>query len=310
MLELEHLAISELDLTEDMMTENVATAIAQTARKLATLNRQNASSSPTKYPLVVILAGNHKTGSRAIAAARQLRNHNAQVILCVLGLNRESDLLDSVRRQLTIYRKRGGEAIGEIELAETLNQFRPAAGRKTRRRHPDANLIIDAILGIHFSFDDLRAEDQAGYAEIVRWANGSDAVTVSIDIPSGVDSSTGRFPSHLYASDSHLTGHTGEGPDESHLARLKLEPATPGIVRQDPSLVIAADHVLSLGAPKNGLVLGREKVESFKHHLSWLIADIGLDITAWKKSGLRGGKGPDFGSEWVTALELIPVPEP
>ena len=43
MLELEHLAILELGMTEDMMFENAATAIAQTARKLASQHHEKPS---------------------------------------------------------------------------------------------------------------------------------------------------------------------------------------------------------------------------------------------------------------------------
>ena len=98
----------------------------------------------------------------------------------------------------------------------------------------------------------------------------------------------------------------GETPDPSHLARLKAEASRTGVILQgDPELVIEAHHVLSLGAPKIGLLLGKENVVSFQNHRSWLVADIGLDETVWKKSGLSVGHGVEFGGEWVTKLEFI-----
>ena len=296
MLELEQLAISELDMTEDMMTENAATAIAQTARKIAVVDDEQPSRKKSGRkiyslaPLIVVLTGNHKTGSRAIAAARQLLNHHAQAVLCVLGLEREVDLLDSVRRQLNIFRKRGGRVVEQSQLMETLKDIHASAGKRLGR-HLTTDLIIDALLGMHLSFEDLKMEHQTAYSQLVQWANMCDVTTISIDVPSGVDSSTGATP------------------DISHIARLKAEASRTGVILQgEPGLVVEAHHVLSLGAPKLGLVLGKESVTSFKTHYSWLVADIGLDDTVWKKSGLRGGRGVDFGSEWVTKLEFIPEP--
>jgi len=177
MNELEQLAITELGLTEDIMTENAARSVAQTAYGL-TLD-DDIRQSTTAH--IVILAGNNKTGSRAIATSRHLRNHGARVVLCVLGLEREDDLIDSVRRQLKLYRNCGGQPIKQDALMKTLRKLQAAT-----------DLIIDALLGIHISFDDLRTDDQAAYFQLVCWANGSDADILALDIASGVDASTGE----------------------------------------------------------------------------------------------------------------------
>ena len=182
MLELEQLAMSELDMTEDMMTENAARSIAETACKLITRKMDDLDDlSRRSTPLIVILAGNNKTGSRAIAAGRHLRNHGTHIVLCVLGLEREHDLLDSVRRQLKIFRNCGGQAIKQDRLLRTL-----------RKLPVSTALIVDALLGMHVCFDDLRTDDQAAYFQLVCWANATKAGTLAIDIPSGIDASTGK----------------------------------------------------------------------------------------------------------------------
>lgn len=188
MMELEQLVVSRMGVTEDMITENAASAIAQTARQLCLpqVNHKAVENNTTPRPLIVILTGNHKTGSRAIAAARQLRNHNAQVLLCVLGLQRENDLLEGVRRQLTIFRNGGGRTLRPDQLLQGLS------GAST-------SLLVDAMLGIHMSFHDLRHEDQAAYLQLLRWSNSINAQTLAIDIPSGVDASTGNVIS-LFSS--------------------------------------------------------------------------------------------------------------
>ena len=180
MIELEQLVISRFGLNEDMLTENAATTIAQTARKLCSApDDKNSDRDSPSRPFIVILAANHKTASRVIAAARHLRNHSAQVVLCILGLEREGDLLDDVRRQLNIFRSGGGKAIRPDQLMQRL-------------RGSSTNLIVDAMFGMHFTFHDLRVEDQIAYLQLLRWSNSMNATKLSIDIPSGVDASSGK----------------------------------------------------------------------------------------------------------------------
>jgi len=185
MLELEQLAISELDLSEDMISENASRGIAETARKIISANVNHEAGSLDKtsrsVPLVIILAGNNKTGARAIAGGRQLRNHGTRVLVCVLGSEGEQDLLDSVRRQLNIYRKFGGQVTSPNELWKTLKYI-----------NSPIELIVDALLGMHMSLDDLRKDDQAVFHELATWANDGIIDVLTIDVPSGIDAASGE----------------------------------------------------------------------------------------------------------------------
>lgn len=253
MLELEQLAITELGLTEEMLTENAARCIGETAYGLAS----NEDAEQTNHrPLIVILAGNTKTGSRAIAAGRQLRNHGARVVLCVLGLERELDLLESVQRQLKIFRSCGGQAIKQDGLMRTL-----------RKLQAPTDLIVDALLGMHLSFEDLRTDDQAAYFQLVCWANGSEAGTLAVDLPSGIEPSRGINTTH-------------DGSE----------------------LVLNANFILSLGAPKTGLLIAMDSLKD-EGLPSVFVADIGIASVAWKKFGMRKRSGVDFGGEWVAAVK-------
>lgn len=183
MVELEQLSISELGLTEDIITENASRGIAETARKVVVTERGKSTLAlPGGSPLVVILVGNTKSGSRAVAAGRQLRNHGYRVVICVLGLEREADLLDSVRRQLNIYRKCGGHVTKAEGLEKSLQQMQAPI-----------ELILDALLGMHLLFDDLRTEDQTVYCQLASWANASEVGVLAVDIPSGLDASSGIY---------------------------------------------------------------------------------------------------------------------
>lgn len=191
MLEIEQLAISELGMTEDMITENAGRGIAELALRIVGRDVQDSSKeSQPASPVIVILAGNHKSGARAIAAGRHLRSHSTRVSICVLGLEREDDLVDSVRRQLQIFRKSGGRVIQDSELP----RFNKA------NNAPKELLVVEALLSTHVTFDDLRVDDQARYLELNAWAyNWSEQTChiISVDVPSGVDASSGAFPLSL-----------------------------------------------------------------------------------------------------------------
>ncbi|KAL9030545.1 MAG: hypothetical protein Q9196_001349 [Gyalolechia fulgens] len=246
MLELEQLATSELGLSDDMMTENAARCIAQLA------------CTATPGDRVVVLAGNTKSGARAIAAGRQLKNHGMRVILFVLGIEREEDLLEIVRRQLSIYRNSGGR------LAKAENLLALGRGGQS-----PSDVIVDALLGMHLSFDDLRTADQNSFYEIAGWANKSGASVLAVDVPSGLDASSG--------STSRPSGI--------------------------PDLLIRPTHVLALSAPKTGLLAAMAQSEEEQRRL-WkvFVADVGISNSVWKKFGTRRRYGVDFGTEWVAEL--------
>lgn len=66
-------------------------------------------------------------------------------------------------------------------------------------------------------------------------------------------------------------------------------------------LVIRPDFVLSLGAPKTGLLAALGRSISFDQ-IKLLVADIGISNRIWKKFGTRFKYGVEFGSEWTAGL--------
>lgn len=175
MLEVEQLAVTELGLTEDMIVENAGRGIAEAA--VGRLGSDAAA------PAVLVLTGNHRTGGRAIAAARHLKNRGHRVTLCLLGLEHETELLENCRKQLEIFKKIGGRVLRWEELS-------------ARLLTPDfsVDLVIDALFGMHIAFEDLRSDDQATACEMISWVNRSNLVVISVDIPSGISAATGKIP--------------------------------------------------------------------------------------------------------------------
>ena len=181
MLEFEQFAVSDLGMTEEMITENAGRGIAETAIRYLHNRDKHSQGEHTGNPLIVITAGNHKSGARAIAGARHLRNHGFRVTVCILGGEHADELLDSVRQQASIYRKSGGTLLTPSALLDGLKGFQICP-----------NLIIDALLGYHTCFEDLQRDRQATYFELVLWVDKNEIEVLSIDVPSGLDASNGK----------------------------------------------------------------------------------------------------------------------
>ena len=251
MLEIEQLCTSELGLGDELLTENAGRGIAEAALTLPPHLPPNST--------ILFLVGNHKSGSRAVAAARHLRNRNIRVSICVLGGERENMLLESLRRQLDIYRKSGGWIVRWDEFQSKLS-----SGTSPH------DLIVDALLGMHVTFSELRTDDQAIAFEMIRWANRSAVPILSVDIPSGMNASNGEVT-----------------------------------LVDSSSLIVHATFIACLGAPKSGLVAALGTGEGRSHDWKLSVVDIGISNVAWKKYGTRRRHGVDFGREWVVNLKFV-----
>jgi len=273
MLDVERIAEVELGLTDDMMTENAGRGIAQVA--IQAFGKRISASNHNALPVALVFAGNNKSGARAIAAGRHLKNHHVRVMACVLGLEHEDELLENVRRQLNIFRNAGGRVASWPEMQSNL---------KAVDSPPE--LIIDGLLGWHLGFEDLRTDHRATAFELVQFANKSKASVLSVDIPSGVDGSSGIFSPPILLHQRTDNKYTGE------IAQLE----------DTDAFYMRAKWVVCMGAPKSGLL--HAIVMGVGAGWSVFVADIGISNTAWRKYGTRRRHGVEFSSEWVTQVAL------
>lgn len=278
MLEIERLAQTEQGLTEEMMTENAARGIADVAFKaLGARDRRWLWSRRNGTPVMAVLAGNNQTGVRAVAGARQLRNHGVRVHLCLLGfVERDVHLTEEMRRQLGIFKESGGRVVS----ADDFTAY-PAIARAP------PEVIIDALFGMHLSFGDLGRQDQALAYTLIRWANRSRADVVAVDVPTGIDATTGK--NHV----ALRVAGVGQSTNVGHDAGLPA-PA------DGASLCIRPKYVVSMGAPKTGIfnALASDENSDWKLY----VADIGISNVIWRKHGTRRRQGIDFGAAWVAEL--------
>ncbi|KAF7540117.1 hypothetical protein G7Z17_g12266 [Cylindrodendrum hubeiense] len=281
MLNLENIAANEVGLTEDLMAENAGRGIAQVAFtalsepaikvRFGLAGANPSASAILSSPAVVILAGNNKSGIRAIAAGRHLRNKNINVLLCLVGIERERDLLEDLRQQIQLYRNFGGKILNKTELFEHLRKS-SASGSPV-----SISLIVDALLGLTISFEELRTADQATVYELMEWANRNEAFVLAVDVPTGIDPTSGKV--------AVIDG-----------GRLFVKPR----------------YVVAMGAPKRGLLEAvtppndddPEALNHTTHEDEWrlFIADIGLGSAVWRKAGTKIRRGIDFDEKWVLEM--------
>ncbi|KAK4044671.1 YjeF-related protein N-terminus-domain-containing protein [Parachaetomium inaequale] len=306
MFNLENIAHNEIGLTEEMMTENAGRGIAEVT--LTALSdpaikvRHAGNADPPGNPppqTVVVLAGNNKSGSRAIAAARHLRNKGLNVLVCVVGLERgERDLFEDVQQQVRLYRNLGGRVFAKSDFFEHIRKISipmltidtPRASLGSLANPAPVMLILDALLGLAISFEELRNGDQATVYELIEWANRNEAFVMAVDVPSGVDPSSGKV--------SVVDGN-----------RLYVKPR----------------YVVAVGAPKRGLLeamvaadnddgdtilAGGEAPVPDDAVLEWklYLVDMGLGQAVWKKGGTKMRKGVDFDGRWVLEMRYRGIP--
>ncbi|MCZ6776649.1 MAG: NAD(P)H-hydrate epimerase [Ignavibacteria bacterium] len=158
MREVDRIAIEETGPNLFQMMENAGRNLALSAIELLGEGWRKAN--------IVVLAGTGGNGGGGICAARHLANRNVKVRLCLSNPNRLGEVPGFQRK---IYQSTSG-----IEV--TLQNLKKES----------VDLILDAIIG--YSLQDA---PRGSALELIRWANGTDAPVLALDVPSGVDSTTG-----------------------------------------------------------------------------------------------------------------------
>lgn len=172
MREVDRLAIEETGPNLYQMMENAGRSLALTVLEHLGAGR---ASDP-----VVVLAGNGGNGGGGICAARHLANRGVDVTLVMS----DSDGLGAVPAdQLSVYRATDGREAAPDELT-TL----------------EVAIVVDAVIGYSLS------EAPRGIAaELIGWAASQSSSVIALDVPSGIDSTTGEAAGSSVAADLTLT---------------------------------------------------------------------------------------------------------
>ncbi|MEA2024524.1 MAG: NAD(P)H-hydrate epimerase [Actinomycetota bacterium] len=137
-------------------------------RNLAHLARERFLDGDPRGRPVVVIAGTGGNGGGALVAARRLHNYGAAVVVFV---TKPADEFAPVPgEQLDVLRRMGVtiKSAGDVESVGTLD------------------LVLDGVIGYS-----LKGAPRGEAGTLIRWANDQRAPVLSLDAPSGVDTTTG-----------------------------------------------------------------------------------------------------------------------
>lgn len=161
MIEVDRAMIEDYHIELIQMMENAG-------RNLAHLARERFLDGDPGGKPVVVLAGSGGNGGGALVAARRLHNYGAGVRVYLTRADAEFAPVSS--RQLDILRRMGVPVFPAEDIAAA----------------PAPRLVLDGIIGYS-----LRGEPRGSAAALIRWANGRETPVLALDVPSGLDTTTG-----------------------------------------------------------------------------------------------------------------------
>lgn len=167
-----HLTTQQMVEVDRVMVEDYQIELAQmmenAGRNLAHLARVRFLGGDPRAKRVAVLAGSGGNGGGALVCARRLHNWGAQVI--VLITRRDAEFTPVAAHQLTILRRMNVQ----VEPAEAVEEA------------SDTELVIDGVIGYS-----LQGAPRGSAAMLIRWANAQPAPILALDIPSGLDATSG-----------------------------------------------------------------------------------------------------------------------
>lgn len=162
MIEVDRAMIEDFRIELIQMMENAG-------RCLAHLARERFLGGDPRGLTVVVLAGSGGNGGGALVCARRLAGWGAAVR--VLVTHTAASFAPIPTHQLDVLRRMGVPAGSAAEVGTGL----------------PADLVIDGVIGYS-----LRGVPRGAAATLIRWANAQPAPILSLDVPSGVDTTTGE----------------------------------------------------------------------------------------------------------------------
>jgi len=153
-----------------------ATLMENAGRQTASLAAEMLGLNEKKGGRVAVFCGKGNNGGDGLVAARLLKEENIEVTAYILA--DPSELSGLAAQNFDALRKSGGNAV--IINGKEIFDKRPISGY---------DLIIDSIFGTGF-----QGAPSGFIAEIISAINSSGVPVLSVDIPSGLDATTGHCP--------------------------------------------------------------------------------------------------------------------
>jgi len=172
MIEVDRIAIEETGPNLFQMMENAGRSLADRAIDMLGNNWQKSK--------IIVLAGTGGNGGGGICAARHLANRKLNVALCITDVSKLGEI---PAYQRGIYSSTSGKEIAH----DNLNLEKP-------------DLIIDSIIGYG-----LNSAPRGTTLNMINWANNQNAGILSLDVPSGINSTSGKSYDKYIKANSTLS---------------------------------------------------------------------------------------------------------
>jgi NAD(P)H-hydrate epimerase len=175
MIEVDRAMVEDYRIELMQMVENAG-------RNLAHLARTRFLEGDPGGKQVVVLAGTGGNGGGTLVAARRLHNYGAEVQVVIT--RSDTEFTPTARHQLDSLHRM---AVA-VSLAAEVDSI------------PTPDLIIDGIIGYN-----LKGAPRGAAADLIRWANQQDAPILALDLPSGIDATSGAVSDPAIRAAATLT---------------------------------------------------------------------------------------------------------
>ncbi len=183
-------------------------------RNLAALARSRFLAGDPRGRQIVVLAGKGGNGGGGMVCARRLHNWGASVRVYTTAPASEFEGVPA--HQLDVLERMGVSVMSDTEPQDET-----------------ADLVIDAVIGYS-----LKGNPRGRAGALIGWINSQHAPVLSLDVPSGIDTATGRVHTPAVQADATMTlalpknglrleavkKHVGE----AYLADISVPPALYG----------------------------------------------------------------------------------
>jgi NAD(P)H-hydrate epimerase len=197
-------------------------------RNLAHLARERFFNGDPRGKKVVVLAGTGGNGGGALVCARRLHNYGAQVK--VFTTKTGLDFASIPAHQLDILQRMHVS----VALADSI----------TSEKHPD--LIVDGVIGYS-----LKGAPRGTAGDLIHWANGQECPILSLDAPSGVDTTTGTVFDPAIKATATMTlalpkeGLRTPGVDDQVGELYLADISVPPDLYAEPALAVEVGHIFA-----------------------------------------------------------------
>jgi NAD(P)H-hydrate epimerase len=214
-------------MVEDIKIELIQ-MMANAGRCLAHVARDRFLGGDPRGKSVVLLAGTGGNGGGALVCARRLHNYGA--IVSVVKTRPDEDFAPVSAHQLKILRRM------QVPVEE--------AHRAAEAGAPD--LIVDGLLGYS-----LKGAPRGAARDLIHWANANNSPILALDVPSGVDPTTGTVYDPAIEATATMTlalpkkGLRASGAEE-HVGELYLaDIGVPPSLYSAPAIGLKVAHIFA-----------------------------------------------------------------